>query len=193
MDTPIYYIFLFMHLISLVIGFGSVIVIDAFGFFWMIKGLGVDLTLMRRVAHVTQRLIWLGFIGLIISGIPMLVLKGTLSDLTKLKLFLVIMIGLNGVFLHFIKKRLDELGANIEKVPGKLFFRIGLASVISQFGWWSATFIGFYNRQVKRPPEWSEYYLLIIGIIIFLIGTISTVGETATDKNEIDPNTPGPV
>lgn len=50
---------LFIHLISLIVGFGSVIVIDTFGFLWLLKK--VKLTFVNRVANVTQPLIWIGW------------------------------------------------------------------------------------------------------------------------------------
>jgi len=35
MDTTAFYIFLFVHLVSLIVGFGSVLVIDFFGLLWI--------------------------------------------------------------------------------------------------------------------------------------------------------------
>jgi hypothetical protein len=182
MQETQYYIVLFVHLISLIIGFGAVFVIDIFGLLWLLKWWGVDLNLVRRVAGITQRLIWIGFIGLVASGIPLLIMKGTMSDLTKLKLFLVVLVGLNGIFLHSIKKGLDSLGENIIVVPSRYYFRIGLASAISQLGWWGASAIGFYNRQVGQPVSWSEYYIPIMGIVVFAIGMTWTIGELITSK-----------
>ncbi|HYC79963.1 MAG TPA: hypothetical protein VEC17_02965 [Candidatus Binatia bacterium] len=181
METTLYYFLLFAHLVGLVIGFGAVLVIDAFGFFWLIKAFKVDLHLVRRVADITQRLIWVGFFLLVLTGIPMLAMKGVVSNLTIIKLFLVFMVGMNGVFLHYIKKGLDALGSEIINVPSRYYFRIGLASTISQLGWWGATLIGFYNRQIGHPMGWTEFYPVIIGLIILLIGTVSLVGETVTE------------
>jgi hypothetical protein len=177
MNTPIYLILLFGHIISLIVGFGAVIVVDTFGLLWLLKWWGVDLGLVRRVAVITQRLIWVGFTGLVLTGLPMIIMKGAVSDLTKIKLFLVLMVGLNGIFLHTIKKSLDALGDNIIAVPARIYFRISLASGISQLGWWGATAIGFYNREVGVPMAWSEYYVPVIGLIVFVIGITWTVGE----------------
>lgn len=182
MQDPQYLVVLFVHLISLVVGFGAVLVIDIFGLLWLLKWFGVDLNLVRRVATITQRLIWIGFIGLVLSGVPLLIMKGKVSDMTKIKLFLVVLIGFNGVFLHYIKKGLDSLGENIQVVPARYYFRIALASAISQLGWWGATAIGFYNRQVGQPLAWSEFYVPIMGIIVFVIGMTWTIGESVTSK-----------
>lgn len=181
-DNPGFYIALFVHLISLVLGFGAVFIIDIFGLLWLLKLWGVNLDLVRRVATITQRLIWVGFIGLVLSGIPLLMLKGTISDLTKIKLALVVLVGLNGIFLHYIKQSLDALGDNITDVPKQLMFRISLASFVSQLGWWGATAIGFYNRHIGEQMDWTQYYIPIIGLIVFVIGTVWTIGEFMTGK-----------
>jgi hypothetical protein len=179
MNTTLYYVLLFGHLIGLVIGFGSVIVIDTFGSLWMFKMWGVDLKLVQRVANITQRLIWLGFSLLVATGIPMLVMKGTFSDMTKIKMFLVLMVGLNGVFLHLIKKSMDALG-DVQEVPARIIFRISLASTISQIGWWGATLIGFLNRQVRITPAWTEHWIVIIGAILFFLGMFAVIGNLLT-------------
>jgi len=139
MTSTIFYIFLFIHLVSLIVGFGAVVVIDTVGLLWLRKK--VKLAFVTQVAGITQRLIWIGWFGLVISGTVLLGLKGwPLSDLTKLKLFLVAMLGANGIFLHFIKKEF-ELG----RVP---LGRMTLATIISQIGWWGAMIIGFLNTNV---------------------------------------------
>lgn len=185
MDNNFFFVALFGHLISLVLGFGAVLVIDIFGLLWLLKWWGVNLDLLRRVATITQRLIWIGFIGLVITGIPLLAIKGQISDLTKIKLFLVVLVGLNGIFLHYIKNALDRLGDAIDQVPANIFFRISLASGISQLGWWGATAIGFYNRHIGQPMDWTQYYVPIMGLIVFVIGTIWTIGEYVTSKPKL--------
>lgn len=161
MDTLPFYVFLFVHLISLVTGFGAVIVIDTFGLCWLLSLFGVDIVLVKRVANITQRLIWLGFVGLIVSGIPMLVLKGHVDALTQVKLFMVLMVGLNGVFLHLIKKQMDSVVKDTDVTP-KLMFKISFASFISQFGWWSALTIGFLHRHWKHTIPWPAHSWQII-------------------------------
>ncbi len=180
MDTPAFYIALFVHLISLVIGFGAVMVIDAFGALWLFRKMNVELPLVRRVAHITQIMIWIGFSGLVASGIPMILMKGHVDNLTAIKLFLVALVGLNGVALHFIKKSMDKLGQNAQSVPPNIFLRIGLATTVSQLGWWGATLIGFYHRHVDHLVDWPPYYVMIIGILAFVIGSAWTIGESAT-------------
>lgn len=182
MDSTIFYIFLFIHLISLVTGFGAVLVIDAFGLAWLTKSYKVDLALTRRVAQITQKIIWIGYTGMIVSGIPLLAIKGEVDNLTQIKIFLVGLIGLNGIFLHTIKLSLDELGDKVTKVPKKIMFRVGLATGISQFGWWGAMMIGFYHRHIEHFLTWPKHEFLIMGLILLVVGIVAVVGERLTSK-----------
>jgi hypothetical protein len=175
MNTPHFYIALFIHLISLIIGFGAVIVIDTFGFLLLINK--QPLSMPKKVANITQVLIWVGWTGLVISGINLIVLKGYLDSLTLIKLFFVLLLGLNGIFLHVIKKALDKF-KTFNDVPKLWRFRIGLASLISQTGWWAAIFIGFIHRHINHSINWPEnpltwlFGLSLIFIFIILIGEI---------------------
>lgn len=146
MDISSFDIARFIHITSVIIGFGAVIVIDSFGLAWLFKK--ATIKLLVSVAAVTQRLIWLGWFGAVLSGSFMIYKMGGLSaigDLTALKIFLVALLGLNGVNLHFIKKKLGQFGENI---PKSLMLRVGIASFISQVGWWGALIIGFLNSHV---------------------------------------------
>jgi hypothetical protein len=67
MESTVFYFFLFLHLISLIIGFGAVLVIDTFGLLWLFKK--KPLPKVMEVAEVTQRLIWIGWAGMVVSGI----------------------------------------------------------------------------------------------------------------------------
>ena len=181
METLFFYIFLFIHLVSLITGFGAVIVIDTFGLLWLLKVKGVTLERVNGVAQITQRLIWLGWSGLVFSGIFLITMKGYVDHLTKIKLFFVVMIGLNGVFLHFIKKSMEALG-NPNDVPKSIMFRIGLASAISQLGWWGAFTIGFVHRHWRHNIPWPEQWPYVILSIFLLIGVVAIVGERMTRK-----------
>src|SRR3989338_10746466 len=81
-------LFLFIHIISLVVGFGTVLVTDFFGFLWMRRT--ISKTVLTQVTHSTKKLIWLGYTGLVVSGIGLLIMKGYVDNLTKIKLFFVL-------------------------------------------------------------------------------------------------------
>ena len=152
-ETPLFYGALFFHIVSLVVGFGAVIVIDAVGLLW-VRG-RVPARRLLNVAEITQKIIWIGWSGLIISGFVMLYLKGFVDALTTIKIFLVAMIGINGLALHFIKKALHGI-ARYESVPPALKYHVVLFSIVSQLGWWGAIVIGFMHRHIKHYWDWPS-------------------------------------
>lgn len=177
---------------SLVVGFGSVLVTDFFGILWTQKI--IPMRLMSRIAHHVEKLIWLGWFGLVGSGIGLITLKGYVDNLTVIKLFFVVMIAANGLFLHSIKKISDQIGERL--LPGFLKFRIVLASAVSQIGWWGALTIGFLHRHWKHNISWPENPALYIVVITTSILFIAIVGELFFQKNlkstrhHINKNTP---
>lgn len=174
MDTTIFYIALFVHLVSLIMGFGAVMVIDSFGLLWLLKK--VKLEFLRRVADVTQILIWIGWCGLVLSGIVLITIKGYIDNLTTIKLFFVFMLGLNGIFLHYLKQEIKKVEQS-NKIKPIFKFRMFLASFISQLGWWGAMTIGFLHRHWQHNIAWpANPWGYIIGII-GLIGIIGIIGE----------------
>ena len=176
MDTLPFYIFLFIHLTSLVVGFGSVLVIDFFGLRWMLKKSTLAFTM--QVAEVTQKLIWLGWSGLVISGIGLIVIKGYIDELTWIKLFFVVMLGVNGYLMHLIKKNMERLG-DAESVPRSVMFRMGFSTVLSQIGWWGAMTIGFLHRHWQHTISWPPQPFFVIGLLalaMIVVGVIGYVG-----------------
>ncbi|OGE81505.1 MAG: hypothetical protein A3H72_02760 [Candidatus Doudnabacteria bacterium RIFCSPLOWO2_02_FULL_48_8] len=174
MDSFVFYAFLFVHLVSLVTGFGAVIVIDTFGLLWVLKKR--DLTAVNQVADVTQKLIWIGWFGLVFSGIGLITIKGYMDNLTWIKLFFVLMLGINGIYLHLLKKSL--VGAQASNIVSPIYkFRIGFASFISQLGWWGALTIGFVHRHWRHEINWPQTPAIwMSGIITFLI-IIYVIGQ----------------
>ena len=168
-----FYIALFVHLTSLIVGFGSVVVMDTCGLMWLLGRR--KMSDISRVAEITQPLIWIGWGGLVASGSALLYMKGFIDGLTWIKLFFVAMLGINGIFLHTINTRLKPLGD--APIPGYLFFRIGLASTVSQLGWWGAMTIGFLHRQWESYIPWPSQPAVIIGIIAFTILLVAFSGE----------------
>ena len=131
---------LFIHLISLVVGFGAVIVIDVWGLLWILNR--QKLSQVMSVAGVTQKLIWLGFLGLVISGLFL----GAHYDKprTQLKIGLVIMLGINGLYLAYLKNWAEKLGnTTFGKSPVMFRLQMAMGTTVSQIGWWGAVIIGF--------------------------------------------------
>ncbi len=181
MESIIFYIALFVHLTSLVMGFGSVMVVDTFGLLWLAKKR--TLVQVNQVADVTQRLIWLGWSGLVLSGLVLITSKGYVDNMTKIKLFFVFMLGLNGIFLHLVKKTIEKYEKQ-NAVPAIVKFRIAMTTTISQMGWWGAMFIGFIHRHWKHTIQWPPHpWIVMLGIaaVLFIVWRI---GEAVFKNND---------
>jgi hypothetical protein len=168
MDTTAFYIVLFLHLVSLIVAFGSVLVIDVFGLLWVCRK--DSLSHVFKVAGVTQKLIWIGWAGLVASGIPLLVMKAYVDNLTKLKIFLVLLVGLNGLFLDAVKRAGEKVPEGA-RPPAVLIYQMGLTSAISQLGWWGTIVIGFIHHNIEHVVQWPKKpWLLMVAITAFFLG-----------------------
>lgn len=140
-------IILFVHLLSVVVAYGSVIFVDFFGLFWALGKKTKNE--MLQVSGVAQILIWSGLVGLIVSGV--LLHPHLNKPLTQLKMFLVLVIICNGVNLHFVQKALKN--NTIEKywqLPKKLIAWSMVSISLSQLAWLGAVIIGFINTSSRR-------------------------------------------
>jgi hypothetical protein len=129
----------FVHLATLIVGFGSIITIDWLAILWLLGRRALtELLQAVRAVHV---LVWLGLGGLVLSG---LVLRPDLSSvLVQVKLGLVFVVTLNGLFAYSVAQRLSRYADC--PVPRRLLVQSGAAALISQAGWWGATILGFIN------------------------------------------------
>ncbi len=171
----IFYILLFLHLASLILGLGSVLVTDLYGLLWIWDRLRFKQVI--RVSSVTEKFIWLGWLGLVATGIPLLIMIGEISNLTILKLFLVAVVGANGVVLHFLQQELRAFKEDGD-VPNIFMFRLILALSVSQIGWWGAAIIGFINSQLAVTITWPANPWPIIGLFLAAILVLAAGGET---------------
>ncbi len=180
---PPFLLLLAVHIVSLVTGMGAVLVIDVFGLLWMLKR--VPLALVVRVADVTQRLIWLGWFGLVASGIGLIMIKGSVDNLFLIKLYFVLLVGANGIFMHTIKRALQA--AQGETLPAGVVGRIALASTISQVGWWGAITIGFLHNNwrgvINWPPHPAGLMVALTALILLAAFIVETSFRGATQKN----------
>ena len=140
---------LFVHLMSMAVGFGTVVMLDVYGLLWV---LGYrTLAEVMALARAAHGVIALGVGGLLASGIA---LKPDItSPLARLKLAFVLILMLNGVAaqrtLHRLNRSLptDVRGANI---PWVAFQRVLAAAAISQATWWGAITIGFLTNAYRN-------------------------------------------
>lgn len=128
---------LFGHLASLLLGFGAVLSVDWVGLLWVLGRRTFD-DVLATAGHVTLA-IWLGYAGLVASG---LFLEPDLTrPLTRLKLVLVVVIGLNGLLATALHRRLCDQ-------PSTLLLVVSSTSAgLSQLGWWGCVVIGHVNTR----------------------------------------------
>jgi hypothetical protein len=132
---------LFVHLGSLVFGFGAVLSLDWFGLMWMLGR--QDLITLVRAAQVAHTPIWLGLAGLTLSGV--LLAPDTSAPLTVIKLLAVLVVALNGLCASKVQDRLLALDG--QAPPRRLLLTSIAVATVSQAGWWLATTVGFLNAQ----------------------------------------------
>jgi hypothetical protein len=137
--TPV----LFLHLASLVVGLGAVLMIEWHGLLW-----ATGWSTAKEVRQADRTLIlpvWAGLAGLFASGA---LLQPDLGEpLTVVKLVAVLVLSLNGVAL-------TRWTSDLARMPAKARFATlpratrtaYLASgVVSQLAWWTAVLIGMLN------------------------------------------------
>jgi len=179
MESAAFYVLLFIHLVSLVTAFGAVMVTDYFGVRWTLNQ--VPFVRVVRAAGTTEQLIWGGWIGLVATGIPLIVIKNEIDELMILKFFCVGLAGANGFLLHTLLKRVERL-EEADSVPTLLVFRLMLSLMLSQVAWWGAFTIGFLHRHVWDLIEWPPRPLLVIAVFAVFVATLWAAGEAFLRK-----------
>ena len=133
---------LVLHLVSLAVGFGTVLAVDAFGLAVLLRRRTVPALL--RFSALADRFIWAGFAGLGVSGVY---LDPKLGDTaTLLNLWAVLVVGLNGVYARTVRDRLPALAADagIHDLPRPLLRRALASGALSQAAWWTSILIGTF-------------------------------------------------
>jgi hypothetical protein len=136
---------LFIHLMSMAIGFGAVVMIDVYGLMWLFGHRTLaELVDLDTAAHTV---IAIGIGGLLASGIALQPDLGT--PIARLKMVFVLGLMLNGLaaqrMLHRLKATLPaETGG--DGIPWAAFQRGLAAAVISQATWWGCIAIGFITN-----------------------------------------------
>ncbi|MFC9327119.1 hypothetical protein [Kitasatospora sp. NPDC057015] len=141
-DPALHTTALFVHLASLVLGFGAVLVADYYGMLWMTRRCS-----LRETLGATSRLhtpIWAGLAGLVVSG--MMLHPDLSSPITRTKLVLVVVLTVNGLQAGLLNKRMTEHPVTAP-VTGRLLAWGAGTALVSQICWWGAVVIGFRNSQ----------------------------------------------
>lgn len=179
MESPAFFIFLFIHLTMLIMAFGSVIVLDHFGLRWMRNR--IPFPRLLKVAGTTQKLVWIGWIGLVASGIPLIIFKGEIDRLMVIKFAAVALAGLNGLGLHLLLQSLSRY-EQADSVPSVHMVRLGLSLFVSQCAWWTAFIIGFLHRHIWSVIEQPQQPWLWIGAFIMGVLALWIAGEALLRK-----------
>lgn len=129
---------LFGHLVSLVVGLGSVLGVDYCGLLWFLRRLPLEA--MVRQAHRMSPLIWLGLCGLVLTG--SLMQPQLSAPLTLIKMICVVGVGVVGVLALSTKRAMIRA---MPAVSPSLLHRGLVLAATSQALWWSAVLIGFWN------------------------------------------------
>ncbi|MFD8543093.1 hypothetical protein [Streptomyces sp. NPDC059649] len=146
-DPALHTVALFVHLASMALGFGAVLVVDYYGLLWLTGRctLAEALTTADRL-HTP---VWTGLAGLVGSGALLHPELG--SALTRTKLALVLVLTLNGLQARVLARRLARPAATAQAAapalrPRTLWWGAATAAV-SQMCWWGAVAIGFLNSR----------------------------------------------
>ncbi|PHQ52827.1 hypothetical protein BLA24_05805 [Streptomyces cinnamoneus] len=140
-DATLHTAALFIHLASLVLGFGAVLVADYYGLLWI-----TGRCTLREALDAAGRLhlpIWVGLAGLVASG--MMLHPNPSATLTSVKLVMVLALSLNGLQAGMLNKRMASQTSGAP-TTGLLAWG-GATALVSQVGWWVAVVVGFLNSQ----------------------------------------------
>jgi transposase-like protein len=129
-----------VHVLSLVVGFGAVVLVDWHGLLWITGRRTLHES--RRLAETAGPLIWAAIVGLLASAT---VLEPDLSSLlTWIKIGAVMLIVLNGVAINSLSEALSNQppGLLLRDLSTQLRRRLLASGASSQAGWWVAITIG---------------------------------------------------
>lgn len=134
---------LFGHLVSLLVGFGSVLAVDWYGLLFLFHLVSMRTVLLQ--AHRLTPLIWLGLLGLTVSG--GLLEPDLESSLVLLKLGAVLGVAAVGVLALGTKRMMLRLDPAL---PRSLMLRGMVLTAASQSFWWTAVVVGFLTHQSRH-------------------------------------------
>ncbi len=141
--SPVRFVALAAHILSMVAAFGAVLLVDWHGFLWLLGRRALSETV--RLDGAATPLIWGGLAGMMITGI--FLEPNLASPLTMAKLFAVLVLTLNGLMLIPLMRRLVRLSpiTPFSGLPMGQRIHLMLGAAISQAAWWTAIIVGFIN------------------------------------------------
>lgn len=133
------------HIVTMVVAFGAILLVDWHGFLWLIGRRELAETI--RLDGAATPLIWGGVAGLLATG--SFLGPDLASPMTIIKLVAVLVLILNGIMLIPLMRRLVRMPPQAsfgDLTPGQRFHMLACLS-LSQLCWWTAMVIGFINSE----------------------------------------------
>lgn len=139
-----------VHILALVLSFGTILVVDWLGLLWL-RG-RVHMHESGKLEAAAKPLIWGGLALLLASGA--LIDPDLTSPVTAVKLVAVLILILNGLSIAPAMHELMALPPETRfgELGRKLRLRLMIALSVSQACWWTAVLIGLINSTLRR---WS--------------------------------------
>lgn len=139
-----------VHILALVLSFGTILVVDWLGLLWLLGR--VHMHESGKLEAAAKPLIWGGLALLLASGA--LIDPDLASPVTAVKLVAVLILILNGLSIAPAMHELMALPPETRfgELGRKLRLRLMIALSVSQACWWTAVLIGLINSTLRR---WS--------------------------------------
>lgn len=137
-----------VHILALVLSFGTILVVDWLGLLWLMGK--VQIHESPKLEAAAKPLIWGGLALLLASGA--LIQPDLTNPVTVIKLVCVLALMLNGLSIAPAMHRMFALPpeTRFSELGRRLRNRLLVALTISQACWWTAVLIGLINSTVRR-------------------------------------------
>ena len=141
-----------VHILALVLSFGTILVVDWLGLLWLMGK--VQMHESPKLEAAAKPLIWGGLALLLVSGA--LIKPDLANPVTVIKLVCVLVLMLNGLSIAPAMHRMFALPpeTRFTELARRLRNRLLIALSISQACWWTAVLIGLVNSTLRR---WYGY------------------------------------
>lgn len=137
-----------VHILALVLSFGTILVVDWLGLLWLLGK--VEIHASGKLEAAAKPLIWGGLALLLTSGA--LIDPDLTNPVTVVKLVAVLVLMLNGLSIAPALHQLLALPPHtrFSELTRGLRLRLMIALTVSQACWWTAVLIGLINSTLRR-------------------------------------------
>lgn len=137
-----------VHILALVLSFGTILVVDWLGLLWLLGKM--EMHESGKLEAAAKPLIWGGLALLLVSGA--LISPDLANVVTVVKLVAVLVLMLNGLSIAPAMHQLLALppSTRFSELTRRLRLRLLIALTVSQACWWTAVLIGLINSTLRR-------------------------------------------